>query len=468
MRGYKTEFKIDSSPHPRRQVETLSSGLKSELWRFSAIFLAVFIISLLINEIWVFFFVAILLIYLGWHIFNLIRLSHRLATGELVQHPYPGGMWREIYEQVHLLQTRKRKSKGKFTRFREVASALPDAVVILSQNGRIEWCNPEAQRMLGLYWPKSMGQPLIKLVDHPVLEEYLTGGIYSRPLEFSSPTNKARILSLRIARFGKHADHHLLVARDITQVYNLNQAQQDFVANVSHELRTPLTVITGFLESMHYNGVEQRRWGRSIELMESQAHRMQDIISELLTLSRLQMTGRKQPQKPVFVSYLLASIVKEARILSAESKHNITLAADPVVWLKGNSDELRSAFSNLIFNAIRHTPSRAEIDIRWFADESGAHLTVTDTGEGIAARHIPRLTERFYRVDPGRTRASGGTGLGLAIVKHVIDRHNAELRIVSEVGRGSTFSCNFPAESVIIRDESESWTEKDVPQSNEN
>ena len=462
MRGYKTEFKIDSSLHPRRKVESLSSGLKSELWRFSGIFLAVFLASLLINEIWVFIFIAILLIYLGWHIIHLIRLSHRLVTGELVQHPYPGGIWREIYEQIYLLQTRKRKNKGKFTRFREVASALPDAVVILSQNGRIEWCNPEAQRTLGLYWPKSMGQSLIKLVDHPVLEEYLSTGNYSRPLEFSSPTNKAKILSLRIARFGKHADHHLLVARDITQVYNLNQAQQDFVANVSHELRTPLTVITGFLESMHYSGIEQRQWGRSIELMENQAHRMQDIISELLTLSRLQMTERKQSQKPVFVSYLLASIVKEARMLSADSKHHITLAADPVIWLQGNSDELRSAFSNLIFNAVKHTPPRAEIDIRWFANERGAHLTVSDTGEGIAARHISRLTERFYRVDPGRTRSSGGTGLGLAIVKHVIDRHNGELRIFSEVGRGSTFSCNFPSELVLIKDEVKSRADEDM------
>lgn len=466
MRGYKTEFKIDTTPHPRRPVETFSPGLKSELWRFSGIFLIVFVTSLIIDELWVFIFIAILLAYLSWHVFNLIRLSHRLATGELLQHPYPGGMWREIYEQIHLLQTRKRKSKRKFTRFREVASALPDAVVILSQNGRVVWCNPEAQRMLGLYWPKSMGQPLIKLIDHPVLKEFLSTGDYSRPLEFSSPTNKAKILSLRMARFGKHADHHLLVARDITQVYNLNQAQQDFVANVSHELRTPLTVISGFLESMHYDGIEQRRWGRSIELMESQAHRMQHIISELLTLSRLQMTDRKRLQEPVFISYLLASIVKEARILSAETKHNITLAADPTVWLQGSSDELRSAFSNLIFNAVKHTPARAEIDVRWYSDETGAHLTVHDTGEGIAARHIPRLTERFYRVDPGRSRASGGTGLGLAIVKHVIDRHDAELRIVSEVGRGSTFSCNFPLESVVIRDEPETRTYADAPESN--
>lgn len=451
MRGIKLHTFI---PRQRR-TQTLSPNLTKELWRFSGITLLTLLASLLIDQIWVLVIIAILLTYLSWHVFNLVSLSHRLASRELLQHPYPGGLWRDIYERIHVLQIRKRKSKGKFTRFREVASALPDAVVILGQHGRVEWCNHQAQRMLGLYWPKSMGQPLTKLIDHPILEEYATSGKYNRPFEFPSPANKARMLSLRITRFGKHADHYLLVARDITQVYHLNQAQQDFVANVSHELRTPLTVIAGFLENMHYSqGTERRHWGRSIELMQGQATRMQGIINELLTLSRLQMIDQTQKPAPVFVSYLLASIVKEAKMICADSEHNITLAADPIVWLKGYSEELRSAFSNLIFNAIKHTPPRAKIDIRWYTDDSGAQLTVSDTGEGIAARHIPRLTERFYRVDPGRSRKSGGTGLGLAIVKYVLDHHNSELKIASEIGRGSTFSCHFPTEIVIIRDDS--------------
>ncbi|MEN8130127.1 MAG: phosphate regulon sensor protein PhoR [Pseudomonadota bacterium] len=333
--------------------------MTKELWRFSGIALLTFLASLLIDQFWVLLFVATLLIYLSWHVFNLARLAHRLASRDLLQHPYPSGLWRDIYEQIYVLQIRKRKSKGKgkFTRFREVASALPDAVVILGEHGKVEWCNHRAQKMLGLYWPKSMGQPLTTLIKHPILDEYLASGKYHRPLEFPSPENKARILSLRIARFGKHADHHLLVARDITQVYHLNQTQQDFVANVSHELRTPLTVITGFLENMQYSqGIERRRWGRSIELMQGQALRMQEIINELLTLSRLQMIDQTQKPAPVFVSYLLASIVKEAKIICVDSEHNITLAADPVVWLRGYSEELRSAFSNLILNAIKHTP----------------------------------------------------------------------------------------------------------------
>ncbi|MCP4407838.1 MAG: phosphate regulon sensor histidine kinase PhoR [Gammaproteobacteria bacterium] len=423
-----------------------------------------FLASLLIDQFWVLLFIATLLIYLSWHVFNLARLSHRLASNKLLQHPYPSGLWRDLYEQIYILQIRKRKSKGKFTRFREVASALPDAVVILGQHGRIEWCNHRAQQMLGLYWPKSMGQPLTKLIKHPILDEYLARGKYHRSLEFPSPANKARMLSLRISRFGKHGDHHLLIARDITQIYHLNQTQQDFVANVSHELRTPLTVITGFLENMHYSqGVERRRWGRSIELMQSQASRMQGIINELLTLSRLLMTNQTQKPAPVFVSYLLASIVKEARMIGSASEHNITLAADPVVWLRGYSEELRSAFSNLIFNAIKHTPPRADIDIRWYTDDTGALLTVSDTGEGIATRHIPRLTERFYRIDPGRSRKSGGTGLGLAIVKYVLEHHNSELKIASKTGKGSTFSCHFPTEIVIIRDDSGNDTNADKP-----
>jgi two-component system phosphate regulon sensor histidine kinase PhoR len=432
-------------------VRSLAPGLQSELWRFTGIVLIVILISLLVDQVFVFVLIWTLLAYLGWHLLNLLRLSHRLATGEMLQHPYPGGLWRDIYERVRVLQARKHKSKGKFTRFREVASALPDAVVILGQHGKIVWCNSEAQRMLGLYWPKSMGQPLLKLVNHPVLEEYISNGDYSRPLEFSSPANKATVLSLRITRFGKQADHYLLVARDITQIYHLNQTQQDFVANVSHELRTPLTVITGFLENMYYSGEERRNWGRSVELMQGQAKRMQGIIDELITLSRIQISKQSNLTETVFVSYLLASIVKEARLLSRESVHDITLAADPVIWLKGNRDELRSAFSNLIFNAVKHTPSRAKIDIRWYADKAGAHFIVSDTGEGVAARHIPRLTERFYRVDQGRSRQSGGTGLGLAIVKHVLERHNAELHIASEVGRGTVFSCHFPADIVVIK-----------------
>jgi two-component system phosphate regulon sensor histidine kinase PhoR len=446
VRGIKLDI---GKPSPRRG-RSLDPGLQSELWRFTGIVLIVLLISLLVDQVFVFFLVCILLVYLSWHLLNLLRLSHRLANGELLQHPYPGGMWRDIYERVRVLQARKHSSKGKFTRFREIASALPDAVVILGQQSKIVWCNPEAQRMLGLYWPKSMGQPLLKLVNHPVLEEYINNGDYSRPLEFSTPANRASVLSLRITRFGKQADHYLLVARDITQIYHLNQTQQDFVANVSHELRTPLTVITGFLENMHYSGEERRKWGRSVELMQGQAKRMQGIIDELLTLSRLQISKQANLTETVFVSYLLASIVKEARLISKESAHNITLAADPVVWVKGNSNELRSAFSNLIFNAVKHTPLRAKVDIRWYADKAGAHFTVTDTGEGIAARHIPRLTERFYRVDQGRSRQSGGTGLGLAIVNYVLARHNAELHIASEVGRGTVFSCHFPVDMVVI------------------
>ncbi len=417
------------------------------MWRVSVVLLTGLVGILLKEPLLNYLFLGFLLLYLGHHLIVLIRLRHRLLAGEEVQPPFPGGLWRDVFVQVQRLQRRKQR-KGKFSRFREVASTLQDAVVIIGEQGEIQWCNPAAEPMLGLLWPKAMRQPLVQLVCHPVLEEYFTNDDYSTPIVINSPADTTRILSLSIDRFGK-AQHRLLVARDITQIYHLNQAQQDFIANVSHELRTPLTVIMGFLESLQYSEVNQDRWARSMELMESQARRMQEIIEELLTLSRLQMTDQPSTVKPVPVPRLLDSITQEARALSGDSAHALTLEVNPDLWLKGNSNELRSAFSNLIFNAIKHTPPRGEIHIRWDTDEHGVFLAVTDTGEGIAARHIPRLTERFYRVDPARSRKSGGTGLGLAIVKHVLDRHGGELQINSKVGQGSTFICCFPSQRVV-------------------
>ncbi len=436
-------------------------SLTKEFWRLFRMLLIVTAVGLFFGRLQLFLLLGILF-YLGWHLYNLLRLAYWLVDEQPVQPPYPNGLWQEVFERVRRLKSHKRK-REKFTRFREVASVLPDAVVILGQHNEIQWCNPAAQRMLGLFWPKSMGQPLLKLVRDPVLEEYLARGNFYRPLEFASPANKAQIISLHVTRFGKH-NMHLLMARDITQIYHLNQARQDFVANVSHELRTPLTVITGFLENLQTAAQKELTFKRSIELMQDQARRMQTIIQELLAVSHLEMKNQTEITEPVPVPKMLASIIEEARALSGDSKHVITLQAEPQLWLQGDNQELHSAFSNLIFNAVKHTPPRAEIHIRWNADENGAQLTVSDTGEGIPARHISRLTERFYRVDPGRSRQSGGTGLGLAIVKHVLDRHGADLHITSEVGRGSTFTCHFSNSVVLHARESVAEPAVNVPQ----
>ncbi len=438
-------------PFKKHRRSRLTPALISESWRISAIFL-IGISGVLLENRWLIAgFGGVALGYLGWHLSVGFRLTYHLAAGEALRPPFPGGLWEPLFIEVQRLQQAKRR-KVKFSRFREAASALEDAVLILGEYGVIEWSNPAARRMLGLPWPKARGQYLVQLIRHPVLEEYLDKGDYSQPIEITAPGDKSKILSLRITPFGK-AHHHLLVARDVTQIYLLNQAQQDFVANVSHELRTPLTVIMGFLENLRPTaaGAELHNWARSVELMESQAQRMKRIIDELLTLSRLQMKQSPPSDEPVPVPKLLASITQEARALSGSSAHNLTLEANPQLWLAGNHDELRSAFSNLIINAVQHTPAHAKVHIQWDTNEAGAHCTVTDTGKGIAARHIPRLTERFYRVDRARSRKSGGTGLGLAIVKQVLDRHSGELRISSEVGRGSSFSCQFPPQRVRLQ-----------------
>lgn len=438
-------------PSTKHRRTRLTPALISESWRISAIIL-IGVSGVLLENRWLIAgFSGLALGYLGWHLSVGFRLTHQLAAGEELHASLPSGLWKALFTQVQRLQQAK-KRKVKFSRFREAASALEDSVLILGEYGVIEWSNPAARHLLGLPWPKARGQYLVQLMRHPVLEEYLVKADYSQPIAITAPGDKSKILSLRITPFGK-AHHHLLVARDVTQIYHLNQAQQDFVANVSHELRTPLTVIMGFLENLQpiAAGFEPRNAARSVELMESQAQRMQRIIDELLTLSRLQMKQSSPSDSAVPVAKLLASITQEARALSGDSAHNLTLDVNAQLWLTGNHDELRSAFSNLIINAVQHTPARANIHIQWDTNEAGAHCTVSDTGKGIAARHIPRLTERFYRVDRARSRKSGGTGLGLAIVKQVLERHGGELRISSEVGRGSSFSCQFPTQRVRLQ-----------------
>ena len=430
----------------------MREGLKNELWRLLGVVLGAALVGVIWGDVIPLLFIGVLA-YLGWHMLVLIRLSSGLIAGVEFRAPFPGGIWKDVFEQIRRLQSRNLKRKRKqnrfFSRFREAASAAPDAVVLMGKSGEVEWCNPAAQRMLGLYWPKCMGRTLVSDIQHPVLREYLARGNFNRPVEFPSPVNKAVILSLRVTPFGKK-HQKLLLARDITQVYHLDQVRRDFVANVSHELRTPLTVITGFLENLAASGSQQPQWTRSIELMQEQAKRMQSIISDLLALSRLDLENRTRSSNPVPIPQLLGAITKEARALSRD-QHVLKLECDPELLLKGDKDELYSAFSNLAFNAVQHTPARSLIRIQWYADDAGAHLTVSDNGPGIPGRHLPRLTERFYRVDKGRSRQSGGTGLGLAIVKHAIGRHGGELQIVSEVGKGSSFACHFPATRVVKR-----------------
>ena len=427
-------------------------GWKRELAWLGGTLLLGGLLGILFEPAWLYLALAMAL-YAGRHLGYLARLTHLLLEKKKLQTPFPRGPWGLVYNEISRLQSGSRKRKRRLarflTRFREAVTALPDAAIILGKEGHIEWANPSAERLLGVVWPQMGGRALLHIARHPILEEYLSEGDFRRPLELPSPVNKALVLSLRITPFGrKH--QRLLVARDITRIYHLDKIRRDFVSNISHELRTPLTVISGFLENLSDSQAECPQWGRSLELMREQATRMQALIDDLLTLSRLEM-AEEQPteETTVTVGPLLSSIVHDARILSGDAEHDIELEANSSLALKGNHQELRGVFSNLIFNAVRHTPGRTSVRVSWNVDEAGAVFVVSDTGEGIPARHVPRLTERFYRVDTGRSRESGGTGLGLAIVKHALNRYGAKLEIASEEGNGSTFTCRFPADRVV-------------------
>lgn len=396
----------------------------------------------------------LLLPYLGWHLFQLGRLwwlikrQHRLAP------PFPRGVWGDIYRTIAQYQQRRRKRRKRQIRFgrrfREAANSVPDALVILDKHKRIEWANPAAAPLMDVHWPRDDGQPLTEILRHPELSQIIDAGEYMRPMDLSPSHNRTIMLSLRITPFGERKRQRLVVGRDITKVYHLNMIRRDFVANASHELRTPLTVIAGFLETLCESPQTPENHLRPLSLMRNQSERMRSIIEDLLLLSRLDMEDPADRPQPVDVWAELQHLLHEAQALS-EGKHRLTLEIDRELLIAGHQLELRSAFSNLVFNAVKHTPAGTEIRVIWESNEHGPQFSVADNGQGIEPEHLPRLTERFYRVDRARSRMSGGTGLGLAIVKHVLNRHNARLLIASEVGLGSTFTCRFPPERAMSR-----------------
>ncbi len=394
-----------------------------------------------------------LLGYFGWHLYQIAQLHRWLQQGKKFDPPHARAIWGDIFHAIFRLQQRNRKRKRKLAalldRFQQSAAAMPDATVVIGADWEIEWVNDAARDALGLRLPHDIGQRIDNLVRHPDFASYIRHGDFSHGMEMVSPCDEGRVLSIDIVPYGRQ--QRLLIARDITRIRHLEQMRRDFIANVSHELRTPLTVVVGFLETMRDSGETcATEWARELELMQQQASRMQRLVEDIMLLSRLESRDPVARQEEVAVPAMLSAIHEEARLLSGTAGHNIRLEADAQLWLRGNTEELRSAFSNLVFNAVKYTPPGGDIQIRWGRDSEGApSLVVQDSGIGIEARHIPRLTERFYRVDVARSRETGGTGLGLAIVKHVISRHHARLEITSVPGLGSTFSCHFPATAAL-------------------
>ncbi len=400
--------------------------------------------------------------YFGWYIYNLYRLERWYERRKKTEPPNAPGIWGEAFEHIYQLQRRSRQRKKRLasilSRFKESTAAMPDATVVLTEDNHIEWFNKAAKRYLGLQSKQDVGQRIDNLIRHSRFSEFLACGDFSEPLEMASSLDDQRYFAFRIVPYGNH--QKLLVVRDITRIKRLERMRSDFVANVSHELRTPLTVVSGYLENMAADDSGlATQWGKCLQQMQGQTQRMTRLVEDLLMLSRLEDEDRTVVRDPVAVPALLASLVEDARVFSGEREHRISLECEDNLWLRGSEKELTSAFSNLLFNAVEYTPTQGRIAVRWYRDGDKACFEVQDDGIGIPIRHLHRLTERFYRVDAGRSREHGGTGLGLAIVKHVLDRHEAWLGIESQPGKGSVFRCVFGPKLLMQRDDSASDTD---------
>jgi two-component system phosphate regulon sensor histidine kinase PhoR len=374
------------------------------------------------------------------------RLARWLENPDAVEAPDATGTWGDIFYRLEKLQRRQRASRSELTnaleQFEHAAQAVPDGMVILNGSEQIEWCNPASRKYMGLDAERDRGQFIRYLLRQANFLEFLDAADYSRRLVCKSPINRELTLSMQLVPFGE--GKKLLVARDVTELERVDAMRRDFIANVSHELRTPLTVVGGFVETLadapELPPAESRRY---FDLMLDHTRRMQHLLDDLLTLSRLESEEHILKDETVDVTELARALKTEAESLS-RGRHQVSLKIESSASLKGNLQEIRSALANLVSNAVRYTSAGGEITLAWREHNGEGIFSVTDTGEGIAAEHIPRLTERFYRIDRSRSRETGGTGLGLAIVKHVLTRHGARLDIQSTPGKGSTFSAIFP------------------------
>jgi len=379
-------------------------------------------------------------------LYNIRRLVHWLNDPNTDQIPIHGGVWGDLYARFSRnfaqQEQRERRLRTLLEQFQSSAAALPDAVVALGPYDEIRWMNQAAEDLLGLRHHSDYGRPMVNLFRAPAFRQYLEARNFDQTLELTAPGRDQRQLSLRAVPYGQQL--LLVIVQDVTERYRVERLRRDFVANVSHELRTPLTVISGFVENMQADGdMCPVPWRRPLALIADQTARMQQIVEDLLLLARLEGGERNLRHEGVDVAEMLQTLAGEARLLAPQGPQ-VSLKIDSDWFLDADPGLLRSAVSNLVVNAIHHTPAGGEIVLHWVDEPDASCIIVEDSGEGIAPEHIPRLTERFYRVDTGRSRERGGTGLGLAIVKHILQVHDARLEIASTPGEGSQFICRFP------------------------
>lgn len=397
------------------------------------------------------FMLVVLLTVMAYRARQLFKLGQWLVDARLETIPEAGGIWDEVFTQLYKMVKQHNQTKQELAaelhHIEQATSALPEGVAILNEVNRLEWFNPLAQQHFDLDAEHDTMQDITYLVRQPEFIEYLHESNFNEPLIMVPARHEDMVLSIKLIPYG--GDKRLLISRDITQ-FERNQAmRRDFVANVSHELRTPLTVVSGFVENLEdMPDLNQDNARRALHLMAEQTRRMDNLVADLLTLSRLENEQSPLRDETVDMKGLLDEVYRDGKLLSG-GRHALQIEIAGPARLLGNRDELHSAFGNLVSNAIRYTPMDGAILLRWSERDSSPVFSVQDSGIGIDAQHIPRLTERFYRVDRSRSRETGGTGLGLAIVKHIAMRHQARLEIASEEGKGSTFSLVFPSKRAL-------------------
>jgi two-component system, OmpR family, phosphate regulon sensor histidine kinase PhoR len=405
-------------------------------------------LGLLIGPVWLWILAAACL-YLGWQLVTLYRLDRWLRLRSQIDPPHLGGIWGDIVGQIVRLYRRKQFHKQRliqlFRELRRSTAALPDGVIILSTQREIVWFNRQAARLLGLKRPTDLGLRIDNLIRSPEFVLYLHGDEFAMPLVIRPPVQLDLYLALQVVPYG--GGQSLLLVRDVTRQSRLEAMRKDFVANASHELRTPLTVISGYLDTLADDTSIDPAWSGPIKDMRAQAQRMNAIIADLLVLSRLEATDGEAVRDSIDVPSMLERLHRDA-LAGADRPRHVILELESRNGLFGSAHELESAFTNLLVNGMKYTLADGTVRMRWWVDAEGAYFSVIDSGIGIPAEHIPRLTERFYRVDAGRSRGLGGSGLGLAIVKHALQRHGGWLDVQSTEGKGSTFTCHFPQQRI--------------------
>ncbi len=374
---------------------------------------------------------------------QITRFEKWISTGGRGSAPKMSGIWEEIYFHIYRLKKNDKRRKKKLSKminqFRQSTEALPDAAVVLGIHDEIDWANKAARDVFGLK-ASDKGQRIPNLIRFPEFIQYLKVGDYKECVILPSPIDHHISLQVRIVPYG--AGLRLLLAQDVTQLKKMERMRKDFVANVSHELRTPLTVLKGYLETLQDLDDEQSPLlTKSFQQMQGQTERMQHLVDDLLLLTRLETQQKKS--QCIDVPALLSQICKEGDALE-NAERRIQLTLESTGHIMGEEQELRSAFTNLLGNALKYSPGDSVVKVRWYQTKTAIILTVEDQGEGIEKSDIPKITERFYRVETKRLKKVNGTGLGLAIVKHVLMRHDGDLIITSEIGKGSSFSCRFP------------------------